>query len=585
MAAGRAVPADALVTALWDEPPPTATAVLHSYVSRLRRALGAAGPVLERRGGGYRLALPETAFDWCRFEVLADQGQRALDAGDAVQAHELLSAAEALWRGPALDELAGRAGAEGLAARLEERRESVRGSRLEADLRLGRHDAVLGELAQAVRARPLDEARWSRLALARYRSGQQAEALSALAEARRTLVDDLGVEPGQALRALELAVLRQDTALDLPRTPPARGDRAGVPRLRRRWSGATPSWPPCSRRWTTACTAPSSAWSRASPASARPGWSRRSRRRRRAAARSSCGAAATRARARRRSGRGCRCCGRCARSTRSAPRRASPRCSTRAAARRTRPGLFAGLEAVTQAVRRTSAQQPLVVLLDDLQWADAASLELVGYLATHLVDERVLLLATVRDVAAEQRDELVAALAAVARRRGTRRLRLAGLDAAGTADLVQQTATGEVGADVLRAVHERADGNPFFATELTRLLVDSPTGGLPDAVPAGVRDVVRQRLAGVPAPTLAVLQVCALVGRVVDLRLLPRVTGTSVGASLAALEPAITARLLAEVGDGSGALHFAHALVREVVVEDLSGPRRLLAAPADRGRP
>jgi DNA-binding SARP family transcriptional activator len=90
----------------------------------------------------------------------------------------------------------------------------VRASRLEADLQLGRHTAVLGELEEAVRVRPLDEARWGRLALARYRSGQQAEALAALAEARRTLVDELGVEPGQALRDLELAVLRQDPALE-----------------------------------------------------------------------------------------------------------------------------------------------------------------------------------------------------------------------------------------------------------------------------------------------------------------------------------------------------------------------------------
>jgi predicted ATPase len=96
------------------------------------------------------------------------------------------------------------------------------------------------------------------------------------------------------------------------------------------------------------------------------------------------------------------------------------------------------------AVRRTSASRHLVVLLDDLQWADSASLELIGYLATHLTDEPVLVLATVRDVAAEQRDDLLGALSDIARRRGSRRLRLRGLDAESTAALVRQTAQREV---------------------------------------------------------------------------------------------------------------------------------------------
>lgn len=223
VAGGRTVQAEALVDAVWDgEPPASAAGTLHSYVSRLRKALGPAGAVLERRGQGYRLAVPAEAFDWRCFEDLAEQGRAALQADDPAGARELLLQAEALWRGPTLDGLADRAFAVGLVARLDERREAARGDRLEAELRLGRHAALLGELAEAVQAHPLDEARWRWLARARYRSGRQAEALRALADARRTLVDELGVEPGQELRELELQVLR------------ARGPALGPRRQRRR---------------------------------------------------------------------------------------------------------------------------------------------------------------------------------------------------------------------------------------------------------------------------------------------------------------------------------------------------------------
>jgi serine/threonine-protein kinase PknK len=254
VAGGRVVGVEQLVDAVWAGQPPSSVAgTLHAYVSRLRKALGPAGPVLERRGPGYRLAAPETAFDWWCFEDLAERGRAALLAGDAAQARELLVQADALWRGEPLAGLGERPFAAGVVARLQERREAATGDRHEAELQLGRHASLLGELAEAVQQAPLDEARWARLALARYRSGQQAEALKALADARRTLVDELGVEPGQALRDLELQVLRQDPALAAPPAPAATAVPPSASPARRappaRWSGAMPSWPPCCRCW------------------------------------------------------------------------------------------------------------------------------------------------------------------------------------------------------------------------------------------------------------------------------------------------------------------------------------------------
>ena len=235
-------------------------------------------------------------------------------------------------------------------------------------------------------------------------------------------------------------------------------------------------------------------------------------------------------------------------------------------------GLFSAMDAVAGALRRTGSERQVVVLLDDLQWADPASLQLLAHLATHLSDEPILVVGTVRDGAARP-EELTTALAAVARRRGSRRLRLGGLDEGATAALVRQAASGDVDDDEVRRIHARAEGNPFFTEQLAQLRRD---GAAPDApVPAGVSDVVRQRLSSLPVGTVEVLQWCAMMGREVDLTVLPAATSRSVQACLSDLEPAVAQRMLLEVADRPGTLQFAHALVREVLVDDLSSVRKL----------
>jgi DNA-binding SARP family transcriptional activator len=574
-AGGRVVTAESLVDAVWPgDPPASAAGTLHAYVSRLRKALRGAGGVIERKGHGYRLAVPEAAFDWRVFEELAERGRAALLAGDPAAARDLLVQAEGLWRGEALAGLGERPFATGLVARLQERRDAATGDRHEAELRLGRHAALLGELAAAVHERPLDEARWARLALARYRSGQQAEALRALADARRTLVDELGVEPGAALRELELQVLRQDPTLDLPPVPVA------VPAPR------APSTAPVATSLVgrdVELAALLSVLDEAG-ASARLG-----------VVEGEAGIGKTRlleelavvARDR----------GALVLWGRSHESGAAPafwpwlpvlRALRDRAPEHAEPGLVALLDArgadgsplgvfsamddVASALRRTARERQVVVLLDDLQWADPASLQLLSFLATHLGDEPVLVLGTVREGADRRDVELTTALAAVARRRGSRRLRLLGLDANGTAALVRQTS--ELAADEqVHRIHERAEGNPFFTAQLAQLLRDDHGGDAP--VPAGVSDVVRHRLSALPAATSEVLQVCAVMGREVDLAVLPAATGRTVDACLSDLEAAVAQRLLVEVADRPGTLHFTHALVREVLVEDLSGVRRL----------
>ncbi len=211
--AGEVVSSDRLIDELWGErPPPSALDTLQVYVSRLRKVLPEGTVVTE--GRGYRLAVAGEQIDAGRFERLAGEGRAALAEGDPERSARLLREALDLWRGPALADFAYEPFAQGEIARLEELRVLALEERLEADLASGRAAELVGELEALVGAHPLRERLRGQLMRALYRSGRQAEALRAYQDARRTLGDELGIEPSPALRDLERAVLAQDPALD-----------------------------------------------------------------------------------------------------------------------------------------------------------------------------------------------------------------------------------------------------------------------------------------------------------------------------------------------------------------------------------
>jgi predicted ATPase/DNA-binding SARP family transcriptional activator len=212
------VPRERLVDALWgDRPPASAISSLQVYVHGLRRAVGA--DRLETRGNAYRVRVEPDELDVARFERLL------AEARDAPPAHaeELLANALALWRGDALADL-GDSPVRAAAATLEDLRLQALELRVDARLALGEHREVVAELEELVAAEPYRERLREQLVLALYRSGRQQDALEAYQDARRAL-DELGVEPGPALRELERAVLRHDPAL-------AVDARAEAPRLR-----------------------------------------------------------------------------------------------------------------------------------------------------------------------------------------------------------------------------------------------------------------------------------------------------------------------------------------------------------------
>jgi DNA-binding SARP family transcriptional activator len=213
--ANEVVPADRLIDELWGEDSPEdAAAALRVNVSRLRKALPQ--DVLTTKAPGYVVRVEPDAFDLYRFERLVDEGRSLLARGLAADASERLREALALWRGLALADFAYESFAQAAIARLEEIRLSALELRIEADLALARHDELVGELEALVVEHPLRERFRTQLMTALYRSGRQAEALQAYQDARRALVDGLGIEPSAALQELERAILRQDPDLEAP---------------------------------------------------------------------------------------------------------------------------------------------------------------------------------------------------------------------------------------------------------------------------------------------------------------------------------------------------------------------------------
>ena len=208
------VPADRLIDELWGEDfPEDAAAALRVNVSRLRKAL--AQDVLTTRSPGYVIRVEPDELDLHRFERLVDEGRDLLARGLAADASQRLRDALSLWRGQPLADFAYESFAQAAIARLEEIRLSAVELRIDADLVLGRHDELVGELEALIADHPLRERLRACLMTALYRSGRQAEALGAYQNARRALVDELGIEPSPALQELERAILRQDRSLDV----------------------------------------------------------------------------------------------------------------------------------------------------------------------------------------------------------------------------------------------------------------------------------------------------------------------------------------------------------------------------------
>lgn len=215
--ANRALSHDEMIEMLWSDHARDADAKrrLQVAIVRLRRALGAEGErSVQTVAGGYRLTLEPGSLDADVFASQIAQGRRALDANTPQLASELLSSALALWRGPPLAEVTFEPFAQSEIRRLEGLRLIALEARIDADLKLGRHADVALELEGLVAAHATQESFVRQLMLALYRCGRQSNALEAFQRARRRLAEELGLQPGPVLRAMEASVLAHDPELD-----------------------------------------------------------------------------------------------------------------------------------------------------------------------------------------------------------------------------------------------------------------------------------------------------------------------------------------------------------------------------------
>jgi predicted ATPase len=239
---------------------------------------------------------------------------------------------------------------------------------------------------------------------------------------------------------------------------------------------------------------------------------------------------------------------------------------------------FRLFDAMTACLRSAAAARGLVVVLDDLHWADRASLLLLGFVAGELADTRLLLVGTYRDVEVDRRHPLSGTLAELFRTPATSYLALSGLDQGEVGRFIAGVAGIDPAADLVAAVHDQTEGNPYFVGELVRLLAAEDrleAGGLAGAgVPEGIRHVLGRRLNRLSDDANASLAAAPVQGRDFDLDVVARVAGLAPDEVLDALEEASDARLVAEVAGRPGRFRFAHALVRETLYEELPARER-----------
>lgn len=232
--AGEVVPVDRLIDEVWGSgPPPSAAHTLESYISRLRQLLNGSGPIIARRGAGYAIDLQGAELDSLAFVGLHESAALAAALDQQANALELASAALALWRGPALADVALASAGRAEAERFEELRLSTYELHVDAELALGQHERAIGELQSLVAQNPYRERFVAQLMLALYRAGRHAEALDAYERTRRQLDDDLGLQPSHDLQQLSGQIVRQDPLLKRAVPSPPVATRSSSPRAKR----------------------------------------------------------------------------------------------------------------------------------------------------------------------------------------------------------------------------------------------------------------------------------------------------------------------------------------------------------------
>lgn len=603
---GRVVTVDRLVDELWgDEPPARALGTLQAYVFNLRRVLepGRAprtpASVLASRPPGYVLQVPDDDVDAIRFERGIAQARALLDAGRPNEAHAELSEAMSLWRGPPLADLESEAFARDPIGRLNDLHEVAVETRLAADLALGRHATAAVELGDLVRRQPLRERPCELLMLALYRSGRQGDALRAFGEARRALVDELGVEPGSALVRLERQVLDQDPSLDwhppapaavarvapLPGPPePQRdafvGRRAELATVQRLLEPNGPRYALIGGEAGSGKTRLAQEFAEAARLAGRhvvytrcsetPGtpsfWPWRQVMRAILDNMPDGDAEGMMGPAR-------------DQMARVIPDVVGVQAGDVPRADAADTALFQLYDSMTGFVGRATAERPLAIVIDDLQWADFAALRVLLYVVTDPRIQRLRLVATFRDTDVAPGSALHDTLTTLAGEPSVVRITLGGLDTDEVRELIATSTETSPDDGVAAAVRARTGGNALFVTELTRLLAaegrlsDAEAASSPMRFPDELQAVINRRLARLPAVARGMLTAASVIGEEFTVDVLAETLGTTIDELLDALETTVLTRLVVEESR-PGSYRFAHSLIREVLYDSLPRARR-----------
>lgn len=583
VARGEVVATDRLVDALWGEQaPPSALGALQAYVSRLRRRLEPGRSARSRQsvivseGPGYAVRLDDEAVDAWRFERLV---RRAGALADPHATARMLDQALGLWHGPAFADFTGQPWVEAEAARLTALREVAREQVVAVRLALGDSAVLVPEIEALVAEEPLREERWRLLVLALYRAHRQGDALGALRRARQVLADELGVDPGPALRRLEADVLAQSPELDgpappsvarvgsvpAPATPPGPADDGLVDRereLEALTGGLTDAL--AGRGRLVLVEGPAGIGKSRLLAEARR-----------------MGAAAARVL----SARGSQMekaygfgvvrqlfeavvAGGAALSGAAAPARIVFDPAAHESQQRAE-GAFAVLHGLYWLTVDLCADRPLVLTVDDLQWCDTGSVRFLAYLVRRLEGLPVLVVAALRTGEPHPDHALLTELA---HDDATVRVRPAPLTAAGSADLVRRRLGESADAGFVAACHRTTSGNPLLLRQLLHAL--RTEGVRPDHLHAdrvtaigsrAVSSIVLARLTRLPEAATATAQAVAVLGSAAAL---PAVVALA-GLPEAEVLDAIAALVRAEVLRDEYPLGFVHPLVADAVYRDL----------------